>query len=128
MKRCIFKSLLSLSLAASSVVFLGAFFTVVSEQRSHEEVVARQMEVEQHLARLDTITTQLATQANDDSKRLDKLESAQLPVMLAQVQTTIQYDHTLMWFIVTCVAILLIDRIGNLLFLVRRTNHGKGEN
>lgn len=104
------------------VAVVGGLFTLVgeTEYRSHDEVVQRQLRVEDQIQRLDTITTQIASEETSDKARLDRLESLSIPATLAKIETTVEYDHNLVLGLVLTSVLLVIERVGSMILNLRR--------
>jgi hypothetical protein len=99
-----------------------ATFTVVavnSQQRSAQEVVQRQIEIEHRLNALEARSVEIASQSNDNTNRLDKLEALAIPVTLAEIRKTVEFDHMLMWFVACAVMVTLIKTVADLTFVMR---------
>lgn len=115
MKRC-FKLAQLLAL----IMFLAVFFRAVATDRNRDELVQREIEIDDRLRRLESRSVEIASQTNENSNRLDKIEAQAVPVSLAEIKTTITFDHTLMWFIAVTCAAMLIERVGFLVLSVKR--------
>lgn len=106
------------------LVYLGEFAGVVAEQQTlmYNTVLARQIAVEERMNRLEQRSVEIADRVNETTSRLDKLEAIGMPASLAKIQTTIDYDHALMWFVCISCLVLLVERVGTILFLSKHSS------
>ncbi len=104
------------------LIYVLVFIAVAinGEERSHQEVIAIQIDIETRLSRVENRTVEIASQTNENSNRIDKLEAIGIPAILAEIKTTVQFDHTLMWFIAASCVALMIERVGQLLAPFRK--------
>lgn len=109
------------------VFMLGSFAVVTAENRSAEEVVLRQIKVEESLARYSTILTQQGTEIDALEKRMTELEHLSIPAALAEIKTTLQFDHSLMWFVTISLIVLVLERVGQLALGLRMRIENKTE-
>ena len=102
------------------LVYLGEFAGVVAEQQTL--MYNRQIAVEERMNRLEQRSVEIADRVNETTSRLDKLEAIGMPASLAKIQTTIDYDHALMWFVCISCLVLLVERVGTILFLSKHSS------
>jgi hypothetical protein len=99
------------------LVFLLTCLVVIGGAQATRST-QEQEEIEQiklRVGRLEATTTQIAEIENGIDHRISALEKADLPVNVAIIKTTLEFDHKLMWAVFFMCATLMLERLGQLM-------------